>query len=258
MLASLKRALAHPLTKGLALDDPETTSRRRTIIRNKAFLNRLYIQWYERIIEALPAINGAVVEVGSGGGFMKELMPAIVSTEVFRTEGIDLVMDAQSMPFRAESVRAFALIDVMHHVPKPERFLREAVRVLKPGGRILMIEPWVNGWASMVYKNFHHEPFDPSGSWTIPPSGPLSGANGALPWILFERDRTKFEESVPSLAIETIEPFMPVAYLLSGGVSMRSLLPGWFYRVVRSMEQSIPALERRTGMFAFIQLNRIA
>ena len=51
---------------------------------------------------------------------------------------------------------------------------------------------------------------------------------------------------------------MPAAYLLSGGVSMRSLLPGWAYGTVRGAEQALPRLERATGMFAFIRIDRRA
>jgi hypothetical protein len=45
---------------------------------------------------------------------------------------------------------------------------------------------------------------------------------------------------------------MPIAYLLSGGVSLRGLFPGWIYRPVRKLE----ALLRpdRWSMFALIEL----
>ena len=42
-------------------------------------------------------------------------------------------------------------------------------------------------------KNFHHETFNPEGDWKIPGTGPMSDANGALPFIVFERDKEKFE-----------------------------------------------------------------
>ena len=68
-----------------------------------------------------------------------------------------------------------------------------------------MIEPWNNPWAKWVYQNLHHEPFDPNAGWTLPASGPLSGANGALPWILFERDRKKFEQHFIGWSIKEIK-----------------------------------------------------
>jgi hypothetical protein len=39
------------------------------------------------------------------------------------------------------------------------------------------------------------------------------GANDALPWIIFARDRLKFEQEFPDWRIETIKPIMPFRYL---------------------------------------------
>ena len=50
---------------------------------------------------------------------------------------------------------------------------------------------------------------------------------------------------------------MPLAYLLTGGVSMRSLMPSWSYQWVRSMEKLIPGVDGKCGMFAFIVLDRL-
>jgi ubiquinone/menaquinone biosynthesis C-methylase UbiE len=47
------------------------------------------------------------------------------------------------------------MTDVFHHIPKPEAFLKEASRCLRPGGRIVMIEPWICGWSKLVYGYLH-------------------------------------------------------------------------------------------------------
>jgi hypothetical protein len=119
-----------------------------------------------------------------------------------------------------------------------------------------MVEPWNTAWGRLVYRRLHHEPFDPAAGWTVAPSGPLTGANGALPWILFERDRERFRRRFPEWRILRADPLMPLAYLLSGGVSLRSLAPGWAYACVRGLERSVPGLERAAGMFASIALER--
>jgi protein-L-isoaspartate O-methyltransferase len=76
----------HPLTRGLSVDDPRTTSLRRDIIKSKAFLHALYTEWYERIILALPQKNN-VLELGSGAGFFQQFLPEVITSEVFETEG---------------------------------------------------------------------------------------------------------------------------------------------------------------------------
>lgn len=250
----LKRILAHPLTRDLDIDDPRTTEVRRSIVRTKPFLRRIYAEWYGILASRLPPGPGLLVEIGSGGGFMRDFVPALVTTDVFPCEGIDLVVDARRLPFEDSSVRGILMTNVLHHVPEPTRFLGEAARCVRPGGSLLMVEPWNTPWSRTVYRHLHHEPFDPSGGWSFPESGPLSGANGALPWILFSRDAAEFSVRHPQWRIATARPLMPLAYLASGGVSMRSFLPGWCYGGFRRLESLLPS--DLAGMFAFIELVR--
>ena len=89
-----------------------------------------------------------------------------------------------------------------------------------------------------MYSKFHHEPFSPdAGDWTFSGDGPLSEANGALPWLIFERDRRRFEAQSPTFRIEQVRPMMPLAYALSGGVSMRAFLAGWSFDLIRWLEK---------------------
>ena len=119
------------------------------------------------------------------------------------------------------------MVNLLHHVADASRCLDETARCVRPGGAFAAIEPWVSPWSRVVYRRLHHEPFDPGAAgWRLPPGGPLSGANGALPWILFQRDRERFEREHPRWRLERVEPITPFRYLLSGGISMRSLMPG--------------------------------
>lgn len=58
--------------------------------------------------------------------------------------------------------------------------------------------------------------------WELPRSGPLSGANGAISWMIFERDCHKFEREFPEWQLLSIKPGIPFRYLVSGGVSLRA------------------------------------
>eukprot|EP01036_Dinobryon_divergens_P048614 gene48614-65203_t len=149
------------------------------------------------------------------------------------------------MPFETGSVAGIFMIDVLHHIPQPALFLKEAERVLAKGGKILMTEPANSAWGRFIYRNFHHEPFEPKGGWEIPATGPLSGANGALPWIIFERDRQKFEAEFPHLKIESIRYHTPLRYLLSGGVSKRQLAPNVSYGLIKGIENALLALTQK-------------
>jgi SAM-dependent methyltransferase len=249
----LNRLLAHPLTRGVAVDDPRTTALRREIIQGKPFLAALYRDWYNRLLSRVPC-GGRILELGSGAGFLGDMASGVITSEVFPTPGVMLVADGQRLPFVRAGLDAIVMTDVFHHIPDVAAFLGEAARCVRPGGRLVMIEPWCTRWSQWVYRALHSEPFDPDAGWEIPCSGPLSGANGALPWIVFHRDRHLLEEAFPDWRVIAVEPMMPFSYLLSGGVSLRSLMPGWSYRLCQILEDRLDA--SRWAMFALIELER--
>jgi SAM-dependent methyltransferase len=255
----LRNLLLHPLARGRDVDDPETTEVRRTIILTKPFLRRLYDEWYADIRDHLPAGEGPVVELGSGAGHLEDFIPGLLTSEILPCPHVRIVMDAGFLPFPDSSLRALVMTDVFHHLPRPRAFLHEAGRCLRPGGAVVMIEPWVTPWSGFVYRNLHPEPFDPEAAhWEFPSQGPLSGANAALPWIVFARDRDRFREEFPLLAPAGIELLMPFRYLVSGGLTLRSLQPGWTFPAWRSLERVLRPCWPKIAMFARIVLHRTA
>jgi hypothetical protein len=78
----------------------------------------------------------------------------------------------------------------------------------------------------------------------------------ALPWIIFVRDRQKFEREFPQWRVVSVRPFMPFRYAISGGVSMRSLMPAWTFGFWRIVEQALAPWRKHLGMFAEIVLER--
>ena len=219
------------------------------------------MEWYKRLLDVVPteaACPGKVLELGSGDGFLKELLPECICSDVFYCPGNDLVLDARELPFQASSLRAICMVNVFHHIPDVSAFLAEAQRVLAPGAVMVMWEPWNTPWSSFVYRRLQAEPFDPHApEWNFSTSGPLSGANGALPWIVFERDKARLKHDFPLLRLESLRMDFPFSYLASGGVSLRALLPGAFYRPLRRMEISLGGWLRYCAMFAMIVLRRI-
>lgn len=251
----LRRLLAHPLTAGLQLDDPATTDRRRRIISSKPFLRAIYDEWYGILASQLPPGGGAVLELGSGAGYCERFIPGLITSEVFDCPTVQLLVDAQQIPFGDGSLRAIVFTDVMHHMNDVRRFFLEASRCLRKGGKILMIEPWVTAWSRFVYQRLHHEPFCPGAQdWSFDSTGSLSGANVAIPWIVFVRDRNKFESEFPELVIDTIRPFLPFRYLVSGGMSMRSLMPGFTHSAWARIEAILEPHMSSLAMFAFVSL----
>jgi len=239
---------------------PAATIRAARIISENPFLNRVYRHWYARLIERLDGrLKGRnLVEIGSGGGFLKRLLPDLITSEMAGIPGVDMHLDARALPFAEGSLDALLMIDVFHHIPDAAAFLRQARFCLKPGGRIVMIEPANTLWGRFVYGRFHHEDFDPGGDWKTRGSGRLSSGNGALPWIVFLRDRDRLRREFPELRMGRTDLFMPFAYLLSGGLTFRRLLPGRAFPLVRGLEKMLSPLHKYLGMFMTVELMKVA
>ncbi len=240
------------------LDSPERTLFHRELILKKTFLKRLYLEWYKVFADEIKNLpSGKIIEIGSGGGFLKEVCPEVISSDILPLPGNDMTFSALDMPFSTQEVSAILMIDTFHHIPDSELFLREANRVLKPGGKIIMIEPANSLWGRFIYKSFHHEPFNPEGSWSIPSTGPLSGANGALPWIVFERDSKKFTALFPQLKVIKTKYHTPLRYLLSGGVSCRQMVPSFTFSFFTILDSFLSFISKELSMFTSIKIEKI-
>jgi len=109
---------------------------------------------------------GAALEIGAGTGFfalnlkragvidrvsVTDISPGMVEVAVrngarcgFEVEG--KVADAETLPFGDESFDLVVGHAVLHHIPDVEQALREALRVLRPGGRFVFAgEPTRHG-----------------------------------------------------------------------------------------------------------------
>lgn len=250
-----------PEVRGIEdLDDPAVTLLHGEIIQRKPFLKRIYIDFYQQFAAAVPdRQEKALVELGSGGGFIKEVISSVITSDILELPNVDKVFSALEMPFEQGSVDAFFMIDVLHHLADPRAFFTEALRCLKVGGKVVMIEPANTPWSRFIYKNFHHEGFDTASDWPARgggEGGPLSQGNGALPWIIFSRDRKMFEEQFPSMRIVRMHSHTPFRYLLSGGLTLRQLVPSFSYPAVKAIEYVLSPLSGFLGMFQTIELQK--
>ncbi|HUI80208.1 MAG TPA: methyltransferase domain-containing protein [Bryobacteraceae bacterium] len=242
-----------------ALDSPDRIAELRAMIDAKAALRRFYTDIYARYTACLAKCpkEGLAVELGSGGGFVQQIIPELVTTDVLHYDGLDRVVDATQMVFANHSVRFFGMLNVFHHIPDAAAFLREAGRCLAPGGRLLIIDQHP-GWISKpILRYLHHEPFRPDAKdWRFESTGPLSGANGAMAWIVFVRDRPRFTREFSELQLHQYRPFAPLAYWLSGGLRPWSLLPSAAYGIVNAIDHALLRMSTHFGSFVEIEIIR--
>jgi len=240
-----------------AQDNVSALKQSAEVITAKPFLRAIYTEWYNLLLAELPEGSAPVIELGAGGGFLRELAPNIVTSDVFAGAGLDVVLDGRHLPFAANSLRGILMTDVFHHIPDVRAFLSEARRCVHPGGVVAMLEPWRSLWSTFVYTYLHHERFEPDTTeWAFPPGHPVSDANGALPWIVFQRDREAFEGEFPEWTVARICPLMPFRYLLSGGVSYPAFVPAWSHGFWRDCERLLSPIMRWLAMFALVVLTR--
>jgi SAM-dependent methyltransferase len=230
----------------------------KALILNRPLLKRCYDDWYRRLLEdarSAPA-NGLIVELGSGGGYLKDLEPAAVTSDVI-PEVADLVIDAQKLPFENQSLRALLLIHVFHHIPDVETFFREAQRALLPGGVISMIEVAHTPFARFFFKHFHHEPYqDYRQEWPFAQQDAMMDSNQALSWMVFVRDRKRFESRFPGLEIEVVRLMPWFTYFLSGGVTMKYFIPPFLERPLIEVERLLTPVDSMFSLYWQIRLRK--
>lgn len=238
----IRTVLEHPLARGLDLDSAEATAVHQRLLREKPFLRRLYAAFYAEFVRGAAGAppEGLLLEIGAGAGFLDELIDGLRTLDLRPGARVDLCASALDLPLAAGSVSTMFMLDVLHHLPDIERYFSEAQRVLAPGGRVVMIEPTDSPLARLVYKHLHHEPFDETQQdWTLEMGGPMTSSNQALPWIVFERDRARFESLFPGLRIVEVRRHTILLFLLSGGLSMRQLAPSSAFGLLHGLESAL-------------------
>ena len=208
-------------------------------------LRQLYGEWYGKITQNLPPpALGPVLELGSGPGLAADFMPSVLLTDVVRAPWHQMTVAAENLPFANGTLGAIVLFDVLHHLPSPLRFLREAVRALPTGGRLLICDPYISPFSFPVFKWLHEEGFDftvdPFEPTWLPGKDPFAG-NQAVATQLFFRRRAEFERRVPELAIVVRERLAGVSYPLAGGFARKPFVSETIWKALKRTETFLPA-----------------
>jgi hypothetical protein len=262
-LTTIRRVLTDPRVRDMDTDGDDRIDLHRSILTQKKMMKGVFLHFYDLFVDyntRLFSGDGKLVELGSGAGFVKEVVPNMVVTDVVAAPGLDMVLDSQDMDLQDGSVRAILGINCFHHFSDPDAFFGELQRVLVRGGGCVLIEPYHGVLARPFYRNLHDgEHFNMSqDSWrTQGESGAMTNANQALSYMVFVRDRARFDREYPGLEIvevKTISNYLQ--YLLSGGLNFRQLVPNALIGTVKLTERLLRPMESLSALHHVIVLRK--
>ena len=242
----LRRLLSMPEVESAGVDGEERLAVHARMLARKPMLRGVFEDMH-REMRALDDAQfggtpGLRIEFGAGVAPMRQTFPDVLATDVVPGAHLDRVMDAQAMDVPDASIRAVFAQNTFHHLPEPRRFFAELMRAVHPGGGAVLIEPYFGPFAAALYPRlFRTEGYDKAyPSWEVPMTGPMGGANQALSYLVFRRDRAVFEREFPKLRIVAEQPMTSaVRYLLSGGLNFRQLVPSCAARPLRGLERAL-------------------
>jgi SAM-dependent methyltransferase len=259
----LRKILSLPVLETGDLDGEKRLRVHQAVLRSKPVLRSVF-QEFHRLFLRLDETYfgdtaGARVELGAGVAPVRDSFQDVRATDVVPAPHLDQTVDAMAMPLADGSVRAFYCQNCFHHFTDPGQFFREVRRVVRPGGGVILIEPYYGPAASLLYPRlFASESFDKKmPGWRAGNDGPMSGANQALSYIIFERDRARFAALFPDLRIVHARPLTNYPrYLLSGGLNFRQLVPDAANRPLQILEGLLAPLARLLALHHVLVIHR--
>jgi SAM-dependent methyltransferase len=242
--------LRDPSVNDIDVDGDGRLTAHSKMLARKRMLREVFTEFhhsFHRLDQQYFSASGLQVELGAGIAPMRDSFPYVLATDIVHGPHLDRALDAEAMDMADGSVRSLFGQNCFHHFPHPQRFFAEAERVLAPGGGIVLIEPYYGPLATFLYKRlFRTEGFDKAyPSWETPATGPMNGANQALSYIVFIRDKNQFDQRFPGLELVHQElAGNYLKYLLSGGLNFRQLCPDGMSPLVDFMQWCLRPFNR--------------
>ncbi len=194
----------------------------------KPVLREVYREFHELIARNLCHLEGETIELGSGIGNIKEVIPHCVRTDLFPNPWIDRQENAYALSMPDNSVSNLILFDVFHHLEFPMNAMAEFRRVLVPGGRLIVFDHAMSALGWLFSKFLHHEksgfckPFKHGIGNTEEIKSAGYYADHANAYRVFEKYFQRFCERQWEMI--KIEKFPALKWLASGGYRGPSLV----------------------------------
>lgn len=256
----MSETAAAPPANALASDLAYVETHRRVWAR-KQHLRAVYGRYHDLILAHCPR-EARVLELATGLGHLTEAArerghARWLATDILPVRDAGLRCDATALPFASASLDRIVFIDMLHHLGAPKAFAREAGRVLRPGGEVVCVEPWITLASYPFWRYVHHEGCDLSRDVEHPfPAGAGKAAyegDGGLATLVVKKipaeewQRLGFKEV-------TATPFNDYAYLSTRGFQETSDAPGVVFGALRlGLDRALSPFARWLGLRALIR-----
>jgi SAM-dependent methyltransferase len=212
--------------------------------KQKPLLQRVYRDFYGLIAKQLSNLpDSKIVELGSGLGNIRDVIPDCIQTDLFQYPWIDQVENAYKLSFADDSISDLILTDVFHHLKYPGTALLELYRVLRKGGRVILFEPCISVLGFLVYGVFHQEPIAitqeiewfATVGWSPEDIDYYAAQGNALRIFVGSSyaSRLKAWQKVSTIRLSA------VAYVASGGYSKPQLSPMLMLPLIYDLEKGL-------------------
>lgn len=256
--------LRDPSIQNIDVDGDDRLLIHGKILARKPMLREVFTSFhhtFRRLDDKYFSADGLRIELGAGVAPIRDSYPDVLATDVVYGDHLDSVLDAENMDLPDNSVRTIYGQNCFHHFPHPDKFFGELDRVLAPGGGAILLEPYYGFFATFLFKRlFNTEGFDKEFPlWETPSSGPMNGANQALSYIVFVRDKESFERKHPTLKIVKQELCGNyIKYLLSGGLNFRQLVPDWMLPLISILQYLLLPFNQLLSLHHVVVIKKIS
>jgi SAM-dependent methyltransferase len=227
-------------------------ARNQRVWTEKPLVREVYRHFYSEISARLRrGLSGATVELGSGMGNIKEVIPECITTDLFSNPWIDRRENAYRLNFAEGAIANLILCDVWHHLAYPGTALAEFARVVQPGGRLVLFEPGMGLLGKLIYGCFHHEPLGLRRpfAWEAPPgfdpeATPYFAAQASATRFFVNRERQDYEAD---WSVVEIRRLAALSYAASGGFNRLHFYPSAALPAMQALDR---LLDRIPGLSA--------
>ena len=204
--------------------------------RNLNFLLETRFSWMKEFIKS----GDLGLEIGSGFGASKHYLQDsnLILSDVGDYDWLDVKnCPAENIPMLDESLDFLIVNQTLHHIAYPHSFFDEALRLLRPGGKLIMLEPFTSLAMKCALILMRHEGFDDTVnplSKSVPMSDPQDpwAANNSVARLLFEGEKCG-TECVPGFVLVHSRFAEFFTFLNSGGVGSKFFYVPLFPRLLR-------------------------